>query len=198
MSILIGTIIPVGYDVAGNIPAGFLACDGSEVDRTIYTKLYSVIGDSWGNGNGTTTFNTPDLRGVFLRGVNDGAGKDPDADKRVAIKPGGAIGDAVGSIQYYATAISQKNQLITSIPTERSDKDKNTLIDSQGNHNHNVQHLPYDNSWYQIAGSHYAEWNSGGTDTSKDGDHKHTVSSGGDSETRPTNVYADYLIYCEV
>jgi len=197
MSILIGTIMPVGYEVAGNIPAGFLPCDGSEVDRTTYAKLYSAIGDSWGSGNGTTTFNTPDLRGVFLRGVNDGAGKDPDAEKRLAIKPGGATGDAVGSIQYYATAISQSNTFTTSIPAQ-STETGSSKIDSNGNHVHAVKHLPDDSSWYQIAGSHYAEWNSGGTNTSKDGDHKHTISSGGDSETRPTNVYADYIIYSEV
>lgn len=85
---------------AGSVaPTGHLECDGSAVSRTTYADLYTALGDSWGDGDGSTTFNIPDLRGRFLRGYDHGAGVDPDAGTRTAIATGGATGDNVGSIQ---------------------------------------------------------------------------------------------------
>jgi len=80
-------------------PTGWLKCDGSPVSRTSYKSLFAAIGVSFGPGDGATTFNLPDLRGVFLRGIDDGVNRDPDASSRVALMPGGATGDAVGSYQ---------------------------------------------------------------------------------------------------
>lgn len=45
-----------------SVPAGFLLCDGSAVSRTTYSDLYAAIGTTWGTGNGSTTFNLPDMR----------------------------------------------------------------------------------------------------------------------------------------
>jgi microcystin-dependent protein len=50
-------------------PTGWLSCDGSAVSRTTYSDLFAVIGTTWGSGNGSSTFNVPDLRGAFLRGT---------------------------------------------------------------------------------------------------------------------------------
>lgn len=50
-------------------PAGTLICDGSAVSRTIYANLFSIIGTTHGAGDGSTTFNLPDYRGMMLRGV---------------------------------------------------------------------------------------------------------------------------------
>jgi microcystin-dependent protein len=44
------------------IPSGWLHCDGSEKGRAVYAKLFAVVGEIYGPGNGTTTFNLPDLR----------------------------------------------------------------------------------------------------------------------------------------
>jgi microcystin-dependent protein len=57
-------------------PSGWLECDGSEVSRTTYSTLYSAIGTTFGSGNGSTTFNVPDLRGEFVRGWDNGRGVD--------------------------------------------------------------------------------------------------------------------------
>jgi hypothetical protein len=43
------------------VPAGYLAADGSEVSRTTYADLFRVIGTTYGDGNGSTTFNLPNL-----------------------------------------------------------------------------------------------------------------------------------------
>ena len=50
-------------------PTGWLTCDGTAVSRTTYSDLFTAIGTTWGSGDGTTTFNLPDLRGAFLRGT---------------------------------------------------------------------------------------------------------------------------------
>jgi microcystin-dependent protein len=55
-------------------PTGWLLCDGSAVSRTTYSALFSAIGSLYGNGNATTTFNVPDLRGRVPVGAGTGAG----------------------------------------------------------------------------------------------------------------------------
>jgi hypothetical protein len=58
-------------------PPGWLFCDGSAVSRTTYAALFLAIGTAHGAGNGSSTFNLPDYRGVFLRGLDAGRGLDP-------------------------------------------------------------------------------------------------------------------------
>jgi microcystin-dependent protein len=48
-------------------PNGWLACDGSNVSRSDYSELFSVIGTTYGYGDGSTTFKIPDFRGEFIR-----------------------------------------------------------------------------------------------------------------------------------
>jgi microcystin-dependent protein len=57
-------------------PSGFLACDGSAVSRSQYAALFTAIGTTYGAGDGSTTFNLPDLRGEFVRGLDSGRGVD--------------------------------------------------------------------------------------------------------------------------
>jgi microcystin-dependent protein len=68
-------------------PTGWLTCDGSAVSRTTYAALFAAISTTWGAGNGTTTFNVPDLRGMFVRGTGTNG------------TVGGAIGPAIGASQ---------------------------------------------------------------------------------------------------
>lgn len=60
----------------GSIPAGYLLCDGGAINRSIYCNLFNAIGTTYGVGNGSTTFNIPDLRGEFLRGLDNNRGVD--------------------------------------------------------------------------------------------------------------------------
>lgn len=59
-------------------PTGWLICDGSAVSRTTYAALFAACGTFYGAGNGSTTFNIPDLRGEFVRGWDGTRGIDPD------------------------------------------------------------------------------------------------------------------------
>jgi microcystin-dependent protein len=66
---LAGTVM---YMASSNAPSGYLECDGRAVSRTTYSSLFSVIGTTYGVGDGTSTFNLPDLRGEFIRGWDHG------------------------------------------------------------------------------------------------------------------------------
>ena len=61
----------------GSVPFGHLLCNGTAVSRQKYQDLFSVIGTTFGIGDGSTTFNLPDLRGEFIRGWDAGRGIDP-------------------------------------------------------------------------------------------------------------------------
>jgi microcystin-dependent protein len=105
-TVIIGSVIPTGtvQSFAGvTVPDGWLLCDGSTISRTTYSALFEVISTLHGEGDATTTFHLPDLRGRFLRGADDmgtgAAGRDPDAAARTAANAGGATGNAVGSVQ---------------------------------------------------------------------------------------------------
>lgn len=84
---------------AGNtVPDGYLYCDGSAVSRTTYSELFAAIGTIYGAGDGSTTFNVPDLRGYFLRG--DGGTN--------SAAMGTAQGDAIRNISgYFADFVFQ-------------------------------------------------------------------------------------------
>lgn len=73
-----GAVVPIGtvLDFAGNYsPQYYLLCNGQEVSRIDYAELFDVIGTTWGAGNGSTTFNVPNLQGrtTISRGTNQGA-----------------------------------------------------------------------------------------------------------------------------
>lgn len=68
-----GTII---YTAATTVPNGYLKANGAAISRATYAGLFAVIGTTYGSGNGSTTFNLPDLRGEFLRALDDGRGLD--------------------------------------------------------------------------------------------------------------------------
>lgn len=61
---------------ANKIPAGYLIEDGAAVGRVAYATLFAAIGTTYGAGDGATTFNLPDSRGEFWRGLDLGRGVD--------------------------------------------------------------------------------------------------------------------------
>lgn len=94
-------LVPAGAIMAfatEEAPAGWLECNGAAVSRTEKAALFAAIGVMYGNGDGATTFNIPDYRGRFLRGLDHGAGVDPDAADR-SDRGDGTDGDHVGTGQ---------------------------------------------------------------------------------------------------
>lgn len=77
---------PVGvilFRASSDAPLGWLACSGQEVSRTTYSQLYAVIGTRFGAGNGTTTFNVPNMQRRFPVGYDPG-----DANLQIAATGG--------------------------------------------------------------------------------------------------------------
>lgn len=68
-----GGVVAFGMSTA---PSGWLKANGAAVSRTTYAALFAAIGTTFGVGDGTTTFNLPDLRAEFIRGLDDGRGVD--------------------------------------------------------------------------------------------------------------------------
>ena len=161
------------------VPNGWLECDGSAISRVTYKNLYDVLGVTFGNGDTTTTFNLPDLRGCFLRGQDNGASVDPDAASRTD-RGDGTGGDNVGSKQ--ANATKRPNSSYTS--------------NSTGAHQHSTVHSWATGSYspnsiqaiHPTSSVAWGNWVFGNSVA-----HSHSITGGGDNESRPPNVA---LVWC--
>lgn len=86
-AVLVGAFLPTGLIVpfgSTSAPTGWLVCDGSAVSRTTYATLYALVGTAFGSGDGSTTFNLPDMRGKVP------VGKSSDTEFLSIGKTGGA------------------------------------------------------------------------------------------------------------
>ena len=66
----------VSYFATSSAPSGYIKANGATLSRTTYASLFAVTGTIFGAGDGSTTFEIPDLRGEFLRGWDDARGID--------------------------------------------------------------------------------------------------------------------------
>lgn len=150
-----------------NVEIGWLLCDGREVPKKRYPELYMAIGTTWGKSANADLFMLPDLRGVFLRGVN-GNRTDEFADPDVAIRRNVAGGDGVanqvGSFQPDQLQNHRHNSAYEQIRDKSDPKD---AIDK------------FDKGTSDTIYSHKIE--------------KPTTPAGG-AETRPKNAYVYYII----
>ena len=70
---VLNTLVPAGaisIFAGSSAPTGYLICNGDAVSRTTYASLFAVIGTTYGSGNGSTTFNLPNLKGRVVVGVD--------------------------------------------------------------------------------------------------------------------------------
>ncbi len=67
----------IAYSATATVPDGWLECNGSNISRSAYPRLFAALGTTYGVGDGTTTFGLPDLRGEFIRALDSGRGVDP-------------------------------------------------------------------------------------------------------------------------
>lgn len=171
--------IPLGgmFLASYNTPdSGFLECNGAAINRTTYADLFAKIGTTFGAGDGSTTFNIPDMRGEFVRGWDNGRGVDS--------------GRALGSTQEAATAAHTHAA--------------GTLATAAGggSHTHNFHYGNNTETAGDVAPSvalnrGTPESTKTGT-TSSEGSHTHTITgstgSTGGTETRPRNIALMWLI----
>ena len=213
----VGTVIAVPGNAYGGYPAGYLYCNGGSYNRTDtrYLDLFAVISTNNGTSS-ATTFNVPDLRGAFMRGVDGGRGLDPDRNSRTAGNPGGGTGDAPGT--YQASALGSHNHTFTG-------SSSTTSADGVHNHMNKTNTATWSSDANYVANSNYGlvRMTSSGQKTVAEGStsgsgdnwitgsyrpasipnsdsHTHTVTplgtigNSGSSETRPANVAMYYFI----
>jgi microcystin-dependent protein len=148
--------------------SGWLLCDGRAVSRDTYAALFAAIAVSYGAGDGSTTFNIPDLRGYFVRGF--GTNADGTASASLGAKTG--------------------------FSTARPAAALTGSTDSAGSHRHGIQ-ISYTASGagFSYESGNTINENPGAY-TLFDGAHAHavTITGGGDAETRPKNIALPYYI----
>jgi microcystin-dependent protein len=102
--------VPTGTVVAfagSTPPSGFIPCDGRALSRTTFAALFAAIGTTWGAGDGFTTFNAPDLRGVVPAGA-DNIGGAPAGRMTSATRAGGWDGIGLyGGVETFTLAQAQ-------------------------------------------------------------------------------------------
>lgn len=196
---LVGIIQPYGGSSA---PSGWLICDGSSELRADYPELFAVVGTAFGTADGTH-FNVPDMRGRFLRGMDDSVGRDPDRAGRTAMNAGGNTGDNVGTLQaedhlsHNHTGTSGSSLGVTG----HSVNESNVNLA----HTHNTNQLSATPGATCAAAGGYSYPATASTSAlgshnhsvsvdSHNLAHTHTITANGGNETRPLNAYVNYII----
>jgi microcystin-dependent protein len=85
-----GSLMPYA---GASAPTGYLLCDGAAISRTTYATLFALVGTTYGSGDGSSTFNIPDLRGRVIAGQDDMGGSSAN---RLTGQTGGVDGDVLG------------------------------------------------------------------------------------------------------
>jgi microcystin-dependent protein len=157
-----GMIVPYGGTTA---PTGWLLCYGQAISRTDYSALFAVFGTTYGSGDGSTTFNLPDLRGRVIAGQDDMGGTSAN---RLTGLSGGVDGDVLG-----ATGGAETHQLTTSeIPS----------------HTHSYSGPP--NTGSADGGVNARTWNLSGTQSYTSGS---TGGGGSHNNIQPT-IILNYIV----
>ena len=188
----IGDGVPVGMimDFAGTsltVPAGYLACDGSAVSRTTYADLFAVIGTTWGSGDGSTTFNLPDLRGRTAIGSGTGTASDATAH---------SLGSSGGAETHTLTPseTATKNHSHTYAKSKTSTDSHTLTVSEMPSHKHNIRE--HSNSgtagsgWaFSTADGTYAESGTRCVSTGGGGGHTHGIgTASATTADNPTNA----------
>lgn len=181
--VLTGSIIAYG---GTNQPSGYLRCNGQAVSRSTFSDLFSAISTRFGPGNGSTTFNVPDLRSEFIRGADNMGG-----DRGL---PGGNLpGDTQGDV------FRTHNHPVTGGGTHTH----TTQADGVHSHNYDRRKVRGDGDTDQS--SDIADDSRETKATTDAGSHAHAILSSGSHghatsnvgntfETRPRNVSVAFLI----
>jgi microcystin-dependent protein len=125
LNVKVSDTFPIGATTTyggTTLPAGWLVCDGSAVSRTVYQALFNVIGTTYGEGDGSTTFNLPD----YLDDIPDESSKYIIKANQLIAVPSKVIGENSASTRdaYSAKYI---NDLVNSINTATNELINNTI-----------------------------------------------------------------------
>lgn len=100
-SVPVGTVVPTALSTA---PVGWLLCYGQAISRTAYATLFNAIGTTYGAGDGSTTFNLPDVRGRVVAGKDNMGGT---AAWRLTLAVAGSTLGASGGAQTHTLSVGE-------------------------------------------------------------------------------------------
>ncbi|WP_340666085.1 phage tail protein [Rhodocyclus gracilis] len=101
------------WELTATPPYGYIKANGALLSRTAYAWLFNRIGTTYGAGDGSTTFSIPDLRGEFLRGLDDGRGV--DTGRLIGSAQSGAIQSHSHTLPIQLVQCSSGNANMTAI-----------------------------------------------------------------------------------
>jgi microcystin-dependent protein len=104
MTVLAGTVIPYSGTSA---PSGYVLCYGQAINRTTYATLFAVIGTTYGSGDGSTTFNVPDLRGRAVAGKDNMGGSAASRLTNTTMSPDANTLGATGGAQTHTLVTAE-------------------------------------------------------------------------------------------
>lgn len=174
-------------------PSGYLKCNGAAISRTTYAALFSAIGTTFGAGDGSTTFNIPDLRGEFIRGWDDARGVDSGR-----VFGGWQDGQNV-SHTHTGTTSSDAHTHTWSGTTSSDGAHTHTISDLGGNGEDENQSKPSASDWltttrdYVVPSAGAHTHTVSGTTSSDAHTHTFTTAASGGTEVRVRNRA---LLYC--
>lgn len=179
----LGIVLPFAGD-ARIVPVGWILCDGRPLEIRHHPRLFAVLGTAWGGNRVQGFFNLPDLRGVFVRGVSGSTLRDPDAESRSSINPGGNVGNSVGSLQEQETKVH--NHPLTENPHHHEL--------TKGFQGHEGLGFNKDNRY---SGGGADKFGLGGVLTirAEPTTTGISIANSGGSETRPINAYVNWIIW---
>jgi microcystin-dependent protein len=127
--------VPIGgiVDFAGtSAPAGWMLCYGQAISRTTYAQLFALLSTGYGPGDGSTTFNLPDLRGFVVAGKDNMGGA---AAGRLTIIAGGTLGTQGGTETVTLTAAQLAKHRHTGLTNgmSRNNPHGHPIVASKGN-----------------------------------------------------------------
>ena len=131
-----GSLMPYAGSSA---PTGYLLCDGAAISRTTFSALFALVGTTYGSGDGSSTFNIPDLRGRVIAGQDDMGGVSAN---RLTGLSGGVDGDILGGsggAETHTLSIAQMpahtHSLQNGVGTKSNSFDSGTFVasDASGN-----------------------------------------------------------------
>lgn len=131
-----GTLSSYSGVTTSTVPDGWLLCSGAAISRTNYARLFALLASTYGGGDGSTTFNLPDLRGRVPAGRDDMGGT--AANRLTAASRAQVSGTVLGE----TGGVEEHQLIIAEIPSHRHWSDSfpspNVVVQSGGDGNANM------------------------------------------------------------